>query len=340
MRFVGDVRRPNRDRREKVIGRPVGAARRRVVEQIETPAHVRLPQRRQLVEMFLHELPRPMQRLVRHHVGIDQRFVRHQVRAVRRELKRAERIPALRRMLALVRIRRTGVRRDALVDDVHVHLFEQRGIAVRQTHLNAIGVVDVLVHGPRRRVPHVVLLEADGLAADVRRAAALNAEVHLRRVVADRFRPLTWIQHTDRHGGARREAVAAALRVADHRDAPPVRRRRQRRETRDFRLDHLFGNHHGRARFVLRLDVTGSIDEFKPHGYAPNLVAQAFRPARAALKGCATCSGRHGLAETSRPRRIVDLYAERQIRDAHPQRLEQRDILICTSRLTCGDDRR
>ena len=76
--------------------------------------------------------------------------------------------------------RRAGFSRRVFVDDVDVELLEERGIAVCEANLNVVGVVDVLVHGPRRCVPHVVLLKSDFSGADMRGAAALDAKVHLR----------------------------------------------------------------------------------------------------------------------------------------------------------------
>src|SRR5207253_10766956 len=126
------------------------------------------------------------------------------------------------------------------VYDVIHHLLEQRGVAVGQPDLESAGIVDVLVDGPGRRVPNIVLFVADDFAVDASRAAAADAEVHLRRIVADRFGALSGFQDAEGDGCTGSQAVADTGHGIDDRGNPAaVFGRRQGGEAVDFSLDGL-----------------------------------------------------------------------------------------------------
>src|SRR5258708_25987134 len=80
----------------------------------------------------------------------------------------------------VARLRRgTGSRR-VLFNDVHIHLFEKRGVAVGQANLQGAGIVPVFVDGPWRSVPNIVLFVADVFAIDFGLPAAPNAQINFR----------------------------------------------------------------------------------------------------------------------------------------------------------------
>jgi hypothetical protein len=80
VRAVDDFRRADRHGGEEIRRRPVGAPRQRVVEQIEAAADIVLAERLELVEMRLHLLPRPMQRLRFDGRRVDQDLIGHEPR--------------------------------------------------------------------------------------------------------------------------------------------------------------------------------------------------------------------------------------------------------------------
>ena len=89
--------------------------------------------------------------------------------------------------------------------------------------LSLVGVVLVPVGAVRGMVPDVVLTEVDAPAVDHGVAAALDAEVHLRRVVAHRERALARLEHAQRHldAGSQAEARLRRPRIASHAVALP-----------------------------------------------------------------------------------------------------------------------
>src|SRR6266571_931909 len=110
---------------------------------------------------------------------------------------------------------------------MHLHFFKKRRVAVREPNVNLSGVVEMFVDGPRRSVPEIVLRIPDLLAIDHRASTALDAEVHERRIMANRLRPLPWIENAQCNADSVRESVAGASNgIADDGHAPPVRRPR------------------------------------------------------------------------------------------------------------------
>ena len=118
-----------------------------------------------------------------HYVRIDQLLIGHQERAIVGDREGAE--GALRRGVLIVGPF-LAAQLGLLFDDVDLHLFQERRIAVGQPNLQIAGVVAVLVDHPRRGIEDVILPVLDDFAVDRRLAAAADAEVYLRRVVADR----------------------------------------------------------------------------------------------------------------------------------------------------------
>jgi hypothetical protein len=95
---------------------------------------------------------------------------------------------------------------------VDVQLLKQRGVAVGQPYLHGVAIVAQRVRSHRRRIPDVVGREVDMIAAERRPAAAGDAEVDQRRVVADRPRFLAGQQHVERDANPRSEAETGFLR--------------------------------------------------------------------------------------------------------------------------------
>src|SRR5260370_40551204 len=125
------------------------------------------------------------------------------------ELERSKRIFRMI-VFAVARFRRgTGSRR-VLFNNVNVHLFEKRGVAVGQANLQGAGIVPVFVYGPGRSVPNIVLFVADGLAIDFGLATALDAEINLRRIVPDGPGAFAGFQHGKRNGGYTRRTSSTS----------------------------------------------------------------------------------------------------------------------------------
>src|SRR5262249_41917225 len=120
-----------------------------------------------------------------------------------------------------------------------------RGIAVTEPRLKLIRVIESLISHPWRRCPRVILLIIEALAVNNSVAGAENAEINEERVVSNRRRLFTRLEHIDGHRNARSQSVAAAsFRMGHARPPAAVRRRRQTGEPLDLRLNHLFLDYH------------------------------------------------------------------------------------------------
>ncbi len=188
-----------------------------------------------------------------HDVRADQLFVWHQLRAVIRNGKGSK--GALRAgMFIFELLRFCGFCQGVLVDDMHLHFFKQRGVAVGQTHLEVVRVVRVFVNHPSGSGPNVVLRISNRFAINLALSAATNTEIHQRGIVPDWQGPLTRLQNRDRDLNARRQTVTYARQRVHHARYPSsVCRRGQARKPLDLRFDRFLWNHHGRDEFNLFL---------------------------------------------------------------------------------------
>src|SRR5256712_14119593 len=124
-----------------------------------------------------------MQRFLFLHIGIDESFVRHQIRAGTADLKSPKRrfgtlVTLTRRVSPLV-APPSPRGRGIFLDDMDIHFLQQRRVAVGQPDLEFVSVVGVFIGGPGRSIPGVVLRIADLLTVYESGSSAANAEIHL-----------------------------------------------------------------------------------------------------------------------------------------------------------------
>ena len=267
-----------------------------------------------------------MKRVHPHYVGMNERLVRHEEGAIR-QLEGTERVLIVRRWPLAVGRWPIFVR--FFLDDVNIHLLEERRVAVRQTHLQILGFVDVLVDCPWRRVPDVVSLELDALAVDDRCSAPADAEVHQGDVVANRTGALAGKEHRQRDRRSRRQSVAhAGSGIDDVRCPAAVEGRWKGSEPFDLLLDLFASDDDRRCRPMLRFGRAGPIDEcvlFSRCGCGtgaqtrPRFLRMLQPRSKPALVGQANQLGTDG-----------------EIGDTHPKRLEHGDLLRIPSRQSHG----
>ena len=222
VRPVDDLGRPYRHRGEERRRAAVGAPGHRIVEHVEAPADIVLAERLQLVEMVFDLLPRPVQRLRLHRRRVDQHLVGHETGALLIELDRSvgrDAAPFI--LLALLLVLDRLDRRRVLLHVMDVHQFEQRGVRVGESNLDVLAVIAMPIDMHGGRIPDVVKIHVEALAADDRVSAAANDEVDLGRVLPVGHGPLARQQDVERNLDAGCEA-ASALRARMRDDRAPA----------------------------------------------------------------------------------------------------------------------
>ena len=170
--------RPDRDRGEERRRRAVRAAGQRVVQQVQPAADVASPSASSRSRCAFTSAHGQCSASATARRRVDQRLVRHQHR--RRRRARTSRTGSVRRLasrrvgsVVVVRpVARLG-RRAVVVDDVDVHLLEQRRVGVREPDERLGAGRCRTCRLPRRVVPPVVLVERRcDASADVDRRPA------------------------------------------------------------------------------------------------------------------------------------------------------------------------
>src|SRR5438105_10437707 len=117
-------------------------------------------------------------------IGIDQLFIRHQIRAffTQRESSEGADLRWVGIVAQTVSLRFTQANSlcyivVAFFYDINIQLFQKQRVAVAEPHLQFVGFVEVLVDRPRWRGPDIVLLVINSLAVDLGVATAANTEI-------------------------------------------------------------------------------------------------------------------------------------------------------------------
>ncbi len=188
------------------------------------------------------------------------------------------------RIVAAVLVRHRLQQRRVLLDVVDIQHLQHRRVRIGEPHLQLAGVVAVEIGMHRRRVPDVVLPERVALALDDRCAGALDAEIHLGRVLPHDDRALAGLQHLERHLDSRREAVALAGEgMGDQGAAAAVLRLGLARQPVDLTVDGLLGDHHRRPKLDRIRRHAGAVQKHRPGiGHVGLLISRTPRHAAAA----------------------------------------------------------